>query len=275
VKTDLVLSPFNAAVPDLLDVARAADIGGFDSVWVYDHFSATMVSKQWSHHPFTLLGAIAAVTERIHLGCLVANVYNRHPVQTASALSTLSSLAPGRVWCGLGAGAGNGTRFGVEHPLIGSVPEPVASRRLLLRETIECIGAIWRGERFEGIRINVAESAGITMPGPPPPIVVGASTTATALIAAEHADGVNLQAWHQELVEGDDVFRLVREVRAAAGERLFDVAVNCDMDLRHPLGGDVETLIANHVNRRTLAIRAPFDIHNVVEIGSRLSEAGL
>lgn len=275
-KTDLVLSTFDADVPHLLDAARAADEAGFDSVWVYDHFSASVVAKHWSHHPFTLLGAIASVTQRVRLGCLVANVYNRHPVQLASALSTLSSLAPGRIWCGLGAGAGGGSMFGSEYRTIGRDPEPARQRRLVLAETIGFLRAIWAGDRFDGEVFSVSASAGVVAAGHAfPPILIGASTRETALIGAEHGDGVNLQAGGHELVAGDAVFSLVRDVRAATDGRPFDIAVNRDLDLDHRFGGDVESLIAHGVDRRTLAIRAPFDLEKVTSIGSRLAEAGL
>src|SRR5262245_31755738 len=46
--TDLVLVPFDAAVPDLVAAAQAADQGGFDTVWTYDHFSGLVVGAGWS-----------------------------------------------------------------------------------------------------------------------------------------------------------------------------------------------------------------------------------
>ena len=118
VKTDLVLSPFGATVAELVGAAVAAD-GGFDGVYTYDHFSGTVAGKPWSRDPFVTLGAIAVSTGRVRLGVLVANMVNRPPASLASAMNTLQSLAPGRVMCGIGAGAAPETQFAAEHELIG------------------------------------------------------------------------------------------------------------------------------------------------------------
>jgi alkanesulfonate monooxygenase SsuD/methylene tetrahydromethanopterin reductase-like flavin-dependent oxidoreductase (luciferase family) len=159
--------------------------------------------------------------------------------------------------------------------VIGRIPPPAAERRKLLCETVLALRAIWNGDAFAGQSFTVSDSANVVAPVSAPPVMIGASTMMTALIAVEHADGVNLQSWDQRLVAGDAVFRQVREVRRAVGGRRFDVSVNRDMDLDHPLGGTVQTLIDHGVDRRTLAIRAPFDVDAVASIGVRLVEAGL
>lgn len=265
--TDLVLSPFDAEMGDVLAAARVADAGGFDGVWTYDHFSATMFGRTWSLHPFTALGAIAAVTDRVRIGCLVANMVNRHPTQVASALGTLSSLAPGRVVCGIGAGAGPGSMYAGEQDMIGRRLQPASSRRAELVEYIAALRAVWSGTDLDGERVTLRSPSGIVPPGPPPPVVVGATTRATALVAAEHADGVNL---HRR----DDLAETVDAVRAAVGGRDFEVSLNADLDLDHPLGGDPSEVAALGITRRTLAIRAPYPLDRVAEIAANLAREG-
>ena len=118
-KTDLVLAPFGASAGELLAAARAADAGGFDTVWTYDHFSGLVQSAPWSRDPFVTLAAIAATTERINVGVLVANVANRHPAQLACAVNSLQSLAPGRVLLGVGAGTAASSEWSAEAAAIG------------------------------------------------------------------------------------------------------------------------------------------------------------
>ena len=145
-RTDLVLSPFGTRGRRGARRGAAADAGGFEVLWTYDHFGGAVVGAPWSRHPFVTLGAVAAVTERIGLGVLVANASNRHPAQLASAINTLQSLAPGRVCCGVGSGTAATSPFAVEQHAIGRTPAPAVVRREHLRETIACLRAIWQNQ---------------------------------------------------------------------------------------------------------------------------------
>ena len=150
--TDLVLSPFGATARELVEAAKCADESGFDGVWVLDHFSGKLVDKEWSHEPFTILGAIANSTKKVNVGTLVANMINRNPVLLASSFSSLQSLAAGRAVLGLGTGAPPGTRFALEQEMIGRrLEEEGIRRRERLIETIGVLRSIWNGDRnFEG-----------------------------------------------------------------------------------------------------------------------------
>lgn len=264
-KTDLVLSSFNADMKTMLNAAQIADTEGFNGVWTYDHFSATMVQKAWSLHPFTALGALAATTGRVQIGCLVANSANRHPSQLASAVGTLVSLAPGRVLCGIGAGAGPGSSFSSEQSMIGRELELAPTRRRQLIEVIESIRAIWSGTNYDGEFVPLVGPSGMVPPVPLPPIIVGATSVATAVLAAEHADGVNL-------LDGPGLSAQIRAVREATTDRAFDLSVHGEIDLDHPIGGPVDRFIELGFSRRTLAIRAPYDLAKLEAIASRLGD---
>ncbi|WP_108718500.1 LLM class flavin-dependent oxidoreductase [Miniimonas sp. S16] len=191
---DLVLSPFGGDARAILDAAVRAEDDGYDGVWTFDHVSSLAALRDpgagASRDPFAMLGAIAARTERVRLGVLVANVHNRHPAQLALAVDTLSSLAPGRVVCGIGAGAGPGSPFAREDAALGRVPEPAAARRALLAEHVAALRAIWAGRDATGSVATHGLTGVVTRPAPP--IVVGAGATATLALAADLADGVNI-----------------------------------------------------------------------------------
>ncbi len=262
-KTDLVLAPFGASAGDLLAAARAADAGGFDTVWTYDHFSGLVQSAPWSRDPFVTLAAIAASTERINVGVLVANVANRHPAQLACAVNSLQSLAPGRVLLGVGAGTAATSEWSAEAAAIGRPVAAASTRRAVLAETIGALRAIWSGEAFAGEHIRAAASMAVTDGASVPPIIVGASSRGTIRVACEHADGVNL------LPEGDLAER-VAFARDTAISEPFEVSAFVALDVAHPLGGDPAPLDALGIERRTLYVRAPFPVEAVTALATRL-----
>jgi alkanesulfonate monooxygenase SsuD/methylene tetrahydromethanopterin reductase-like flavin-dependent oxidoreductase (luciferase family) len=261
-QTDLVLVPFDSAVPDIVAAARAADEGGFDTVWTYDHFSGLVVGAGWSRDPLVALGAIAATTERIGVGTLVANAVNRHPAQLACAINSLQSLAPGRVRLGIGAGSSPGSPFAAEHRAIDRPLADTATRRALLAETIDAVRALWRGEAWHGSQVSVAASMAVTDGAEAPPIIVGAGHRETIRVACDHADGVNL-------LPGDDLAGRVAFARehAATG---FEVSVFTAFERAHPLGGDPAPLFTLGVDRRTLYVGAPFPTEAITRVGAKL-----
>lgn len=193
-RRDLVLSPFGGDSRALLDAAVRAEAEGWDGVWIFDHISSlaslSAPGEGASRDPFTLLGAIAARTERVRLGVLVANIANRHPAQLALAVDTLSGLAPGRVVCGIGAGAGPGSPFAREDDALRRHLAPASVRRERLADYLRALRAIWAGRNAVGT--FATEGLVGVVSHPAPPIIVGGGTTATLTLAADLADGANI-----------------------------------------------------------------------------------
>lgn len=253
-RRDLVLSPFGGDARAILAAAERAEEQGFDGVWTFDHISSLASvgapGAGASRDPFALLGAVAVRTARIRVGVLVANIHNRHPAQLALAVDTLASLAPGRVVCGIGAGAGAGSPFAREDEALGRIPATASVRRALLAEHIAALHAIWDGRDAVG---SVA-TQGLTgvVSGPRPPIVVGGGTTATLTLGAQLADGVNIVGGLGPRLA--DQVALVREI-AAARERVsahpFEVSLfvadrspEAVLDGEVPAGVDRLTVLA-------------------------------
>jgi probable F420-dependent oxidoreductase len=86
-------------------MARAAEAVGFDSIWMGDHLLyRDDPGERGPLEALTLLAALAASTERVGLGPLVACLPFREPVVLAKMAATLDEIGGGRLTLGVGAG---------------------------------------------------------------------------------------------------------------------------------------------------------------------------
>ena len=171
---------------ELKRVWTTADRLGYHSATLYDLMNAPAL-ECW-----TVLSALAAVTERIRLTPLVlANPY-RPPALLAKMAATLDVISGGRLELGIGAGGGRG-----DH-LASGYPFPSTRERVdMLEEALELITRLWNGGTvsFQG-RYYAAEGATVD-PGPVqrprPPILVGGHGERYVLrAAARYADVCNV-----------------------------------------------------------------------------------
>ena len=175
--------------PELLDMTRAIEDLGFDSVWVGEH-----LLYRWEDRPargpweaWTLLAAIAASTSRIELGPLVACTNFHNPALLAKQAVTIDELSGGRFVLGLGAGW-NETEFrAYGYPYdhrIDRFEEAFTIIRTLLRE-----GAI----DFDG-RWYQARDCELLPRGPRPagpPLMIGSNGPRMLRATMAHADSWN------------------------------------------------------------------------------------
>jgi F420-dependent oxidoreductase-like protein len=179
-------------------IARAADEGGFASLWLMDHLFG-LPDAAWGPpaapmlEGYTALSFAAAATSRLRLGLLVTGVPYRHPGVLVKTVTTLDVLTGGRAWFGLGAGWYDREATGLGVPF-GDTRE----RLDRLEETVLVAKHMWRGDTspFAGRYYQLDEPMNnpAALSEPHPPILIGGEgERRTLLIAARHADAVNLQ----------------------------------------------------------------------------------
>ncbi|PKW26992.1 LLM class F420-dependent oxidoreductase [Phycicoccus duodecadis] len=167
---------------ELVDAAVRAEGAGFDLLVSSDHYSPWLTEQGHAPYAWTVLGAVAQMTERVELATYVTCPTIRyHPAVVAQKAATLQILADGRFTLGLGAGEN------LNEHVVGQGWPSVARRQDMLAEAVEIIRALhtgelvtYRGEHFDvdsariwdvpeqGVPIGVAVSgrAGIARFGP-------------------------------------------------------------------------------------------------------------
>jgi F420-dependent oxidoreductase-like protein len=173
-------------------VARFADDGPWESIWVYDHFHTVPVpSEEATHEAWTLMAAFAASTSRVRLGQMCTCMSYRNPAYLAKVAATVDIVSGGRTEMGIGGGwyEHEWRAYGYGFPRVGE-------RLGRLREGVEIMRQAWTtgtatlaGEHYQVdgaiVRPLPLQEGGI------PIWIAGGGEQVTLRIAAEYADYTN------------------------------------------------------------------------------------
>jgi 5,10-methylenetetrahydromethanopterin reductase len=154
---------------EIVAAGKLADARGFDTLWLSD--SDLPISEI-----HTLLGALAASTERIQLGAAVTYPLTRHPVAAISALATISALSGSRAAIAIRIGDTASRAMNNDIAKIIALEETVARCRALLA----------------GEEAVCGESCTAELAAPELPIYIAASGPKMMHLAGRIADGVIL-----------------------------------------------------------------------------------
>ena len=144
-----------------------------------DHFEA-----------LTVLGALAADTERARIGCLVFYVGYRSPGVLAKAATTLDHISNGRFELGLGAGwhEPEAKAFGYEFPSIGVRLDMLDEATTIIRSLLTQERTTFTGKHF---RVDDASCLPAPVQDRLPIWIGGVGEKKTLRLVARHADGWN------------------------------------------------------------------------------------
>lgn len=167
----------NVAWAELADMWRFLDREtSFYSAWTFDHFVPPGADQDPAGSCFegwTTLSALAAITERIRIGCLVTGVTYREPAVLAKMAATVDHISDGRLEFGIGA-----AWHALEHQMYGIPFPPVKERQDRLEEAVALIRMLFDAERpvnFQGKHYNLRDAAFAPpcVQRPRPPIMIG------------------------------------------------------------------------------------------------------
>ncbi len=221
--------------PELIRMAQAAERVGFDSLWLGDHLLYDLpVGPRGPWEVWTSLAALAASTERIRLGPLVASTAFHAPAMLAKHAATVDAISGGRLTLGLGAGWGEREHRAFGFPLdarVSRFEEAFTIIRTLLSD-----GEIDFAGKYFTLDRCVLHPKPVTPGGPP--LMVGSTGPRMLSITLPHVQSWNV--WYTRCGNTAAGFAAVkREVDdrvAAAGLSPGQVAATCAVYVQLPGG---------------------------------------
>jgi probable F420-dependent oxidoreductase len=177
---------------EYIAMARAAQAVGFDSIWMGDHLLyRDEPGERGPLEAFSLLAALAASTDRIALGPLVACLPFREPVVLAKTAATLDEISGGRLTLGVGAGWNRDEFDAAGIPFGDRVGRSV--------EAYEIVRGLIAGERvtFSGTWHRTDDAVLLPRPARRIPLMVGSTGARVLAATLGSADVWNLWGpWH-------------------------------------------------------------------------------
>src|SRR5579885_1873705 len=198
----------------LRDLALQVEAAGFDSIWLYDHLLYRFEGRpsQGTWECWTILSALAAITERVELGTLVSCTGYRNPGLIAKMASTVDEISGGRLILGLGAGWHQPEYEAFGYPFDHRVDRFEEALRIivpLLRE-----GHVdFQGQYYQ-VHNCVLRPRGPSRNGPP--ILIAGRRPRMLQLTARYADAWNT-AWHMEPEVVKERYDGSKEACTAAG----------------------------------------------------------
>ena len=197
--------------PELRDMVRTAEEIGLDSIWVGDHllYRDDGLPPRGPWEAWSTLAAIAAITERVEVGPLVAATSFHNPAMLAKKAATLDEISGGRLVLSLGAGWNEAEYRAFGFPFdhrVSRFEEAFTIVRTLLRDG-RCD---FRGTYYQLHDCELLPRGPRHAHGEGPPLMVGSMGERMLSITLPH-----VQAWNAWFTWFDNSVDGYRPLRAA------------------------------------------------------------
>ncbi len=125
---------------ELVDYAARAERAGFDFEVCSDHYFPWLDEQGHAPYAWSVLGAVAQVTDAVELMTYVTcPIIRYHPAVVAQKATTMQLLSDGRFTLGVGAGEN------LNEHVVGRGWPPVNIRHEMLDEALQLINRLWGG----------------------------------------------------------------------------------------------------------------------------------
>ena len=190
-ETERQMNGGSARWSDLREMAQLGEQIGADSLWITDHLIHRVPGEEprgmWEC--WSLISALAAITETPEIGTLVLSTSFRNPALLAKMADTVEEISGGRLILGLGAGWNEAEYLAFGYPFDHRVSR--------FEEAVTIITGLLRDGHvdFEGVYYTVRDCE-LRPRGPRPNgphIIFGASSAGPRMLelTARYADGWN------------------------------------------------------------------------------------
>jgi len=247
---------------DILRVWLEADtVPSLEHAWAFDHFIPLGPDPTGPQlEGWTLLGALAARTERLRLGLMVTGNIYRHPAVLAKIGATVDQISHGRLDFGIGAGWNE-----LECNMYGIPLYKPGERIRRLGEACEVVKLLWTETvaNFDGKYYQLKDARCEPKPvqKPYPPFVIGGGGEQLTLrVVAKYADvwnfvGGNIDAFrHKSEVLNGHCAEIGRDPSTI--ERSIQWPINYN-NMAESLDG-MRPYIAEGATHIILNLRAPY-----------------
>jgi alkanesulfonate monooxygenase SsuD/methylene tetrahydromethanopterin reductase-like flavin-dependent oxidoreductase (luciferase family) len=199
--------------PEVRAMATAAEEVGFESIWLGDHllYRGDGREERGPWEVWTQLAAIAAVTERVRLGPLVACASFHPPGLIAKMAASVDDISGGRFVLGLGAGWNE-----TEYRAFGLPYDHRVSR---FEESFEIVRRLVAGERvtLDGRFWSADDLVLLPPPARRIPLMIGSNGPRMLSIALPHVDWWN--TWYDRYGNTVEGFAELNAFVTEAAER--------------------------------------------------------
>jgi F420-dependent oxidoreductase-like protein len=241
-------------------VAKVADGGSWDSIWLYDHFhTVPEPTRNTVFECWTTTAALARDTQRVNIGQMVGCNGYRNPALYAKMASTVDVASHGRLYAGIGAGW-----YEHEWKAYGYEWTDTGPRMAAFREAVEIVYRMWTEDDvvFEGnyhsVDKPINEPKGVRKPHPSL-WIGGSGPKVTLKLVAQYADACNFGSGDPERIRRS--LSTLREHCETVGRDYESIIKSTSVNV-FPIdpGDDPE--------KATARARGPLDLDEFTEIGA-------